>query len=158
MPAVKLLQKIWSSPTLMTWGSFATNSLSLVVVLPLILIKLNTEEIVVWYLFSTIIGLQILVDLGFDSSLVDTLLIPNAFSPEGNNPIFRISNPAIASGETTLKIYNRWGEKIWEGDALDGWDGKVNGEVVNNGHYVYHLVGLYRRKRIEKSGMILLLR
>jgi O-antigen/teichoic acid export membrane protein len=70
MPAMKLLQKIWASPTLMTWGSFATNSLSLVVVLPLILIKLNTEEIVVWYLFSTIIGLQILVDLGFSPTFL----------------------------------------------------------------------------------------
>jgi hypothetical protein len=100
----------------------------------------------------------IFVDLGFDSSLMDTLLIPNVFSPEGNNPIFRISNPAISLGESTLKIYNRWGEKIWEGDALEGWDGRVNGEVVSDGHYVYHLVGLYRRKRIEKAGMVLLLR
>lgn len=100
----------------------------------------------------------IYVDLGFDSSLKDTLLIPNVFSPEGNNPVFRISNPAISLGESTLRIFNRWGEKIWEGDALLGWDGTVNGDAVIGGHYVYQVLALYRRKRIEKAGMILLLR
>lgn len=49
----------------MTWGSFVTRSLSLIVVLPLILTRLSTEEIALWYLFSTIIGLQMLADVGF---------------------------------------------------------------------------------------------
>jgi len=58
-------ERFWNSPTLMTWGSFLTRSLSLVVVLPLILTRLTTEEIALWYLFSTLIGLQFLVDMGF---------------------------------------------------------------------------------------------
>ena len=49
----------------MTWGSFLTRSLSLVVVLPFILTRLSTEEIVLWYLFMTIISFQMLVDVGF---------------------------------------------------------------------------------------------
>ncbi len=49
----------------MTWGSFATRSLTLVVVTPLILTRLTTEEIALWYLFSTFIGLQLLADFGF---------------------------------------------------------------------------------------------
>ena len=49
----------------MTWGSFATRSLSLIVVLPLVLNRLNTPEIALWYLFSTIISLQLLADMGF---------------------------------------------------------------------------------------------
>ncbi|MEB3179505.1 MAG: hypothetical protein VKL59_10795 [Nostocaceae cyanobacterium] len=49
----------------MTWGSFLTRSLSLVIVLPLILTRLSTEEIALWYLFSTVIGLQLLADVGF---------------------------------------------------------------------------------------------
>lgn len=49
----------------MTWGSFATRSLSLIVVLPLVLNRLSTSEIALWYLFSTIIGLQVLADVGF---------------------------------------------------------------------------------------------
>jgi O-antigen/teichoic acid export membrane protein len=60
-----LFKRIWNSPTLMTWGSFATRSLSLIVVLPLILNRLSTSEIALWYLFSTIIGLQLLADVGF---------------------------------------------------------------------------------------------
>jgi hypothetical protein len=61
----KLFKQSWNSPTLMTWGSFATRSLSLIVVLPLVLNRLNTAEISLWYLFSTVIGLQLLADMGF---------------------------------------------------------------------------------------------
>lgn len=49
----------------MTGGSFLTRSLSLVLVLPLVLTRLDTADIALWYLFSTIIGLQMLVDVGF---------------------------------------------------------------------------------------------
>jgi hypothetical protein len=49
----------------MTWGSFGTRSLSLIVVLPLVLNRLSTPEIALWYLFSTVIGLQLLADVGF---------------------------------------------------------------------------------------------
>lgn len=49
----------------MTWGSFVSRSLSLVIVLPLILNRLSTEEIALWYLFSTVISLQLLADVGF---------------------------------------------------------------------------------------------
>jgi O-antigen/teichoic acid export membrane protein len=49
----------------MTWGSFFSRALSLVVVLPLILTRFSTEEIALWYLFMTIISFQSLVDIGF---------------------------------------------------------------------------------------------
>ncbi|PZV28031.1 MAG: hypothetical protein DCF12_01295 [Snowella sp.] len=49
----------------MTWGSFATRSLSLILVLPLVLNRLSTTEIALWYLFSTVISLQLLTDVGF---------------------------------------------------------------------------------------------
>lgn len=57
--------RAWNSPTLMTWGSFFSRSLSLVVVLPLLLTRLSTEEIALWYLYMTIISFQMLVDVGF---------------------------------------------------------------------------------------------
>jgi len=50
---------------MMTWGSFLTRSLSIVVVLPLILTRLSAEEVVVWYLFRSFITLQLQADLGF---------------------------------------------------------------------------------------------
>lgn len=49
----------------MTWGSFLTKSLSLVVVLPLLLTRLQPAEITLWYLFMSIIGLQSVADAGF---------------------------------------------------------------------------------------------
>lgn len=49
----------------MTWGSFLTQSLNLVLVLPLILTRLSTPEISLWFLFSTIISMQMLADIGF---------------------------------------------------------------------------------------------
>lgn len=54
-----------NSPTLMSWGSFLLRALSLFVVLPFILTRFSVAEISLWYLFSIIIGLQSLVDLGF---------------------------------------------------------------------------------------------
>ena len=49
----------------MTWGGVLSRSLSLIIVLPLVLTRLSTAEISLWYLLSTIIGLQNLVDMGF---------------------------------------------------------------------------------------------
>ena len=49
----------------MTWGSFFSRSLSLIIVLPFILTRLSTEEIALWYLYMTIISFQMLVDVGF---------------------------------------------------------------------------------------------
>ena len=56
---------LWNSPTLMTFGSFTANALKLLVVLPLILTRLDTPEISIWYLFAAIITLQNLADIGF---------------------------------------------------------------------------------------------
>lgn len=55
----------WDSPTLMTWLSYSTKALSLFGVLPLVLKKLAPEDIVLWYLYSTIIALQFIADFGF---------------------------------------------------------------------------------------------
>lgn len=57
--------RFWNSPTLMTWASLITKSVSLVIVLPLILTRLKTAEIALWYLFMSIIALQSVVDAGF---------------------------------------------------------------------------------------------
>lgn len=57
--------RAWQSPTIMTWGSFLTRSLSIFVVLPLILTRLSAEEVAVWYLFRSFITLQLQADVGF---------------------------------------------------------------------------------------------
>lgn len=66
------------------------------------------------------------------------VFIPNAFTPNGNslNELFRPEGIFIA--EYTMKIYNRWGEKVFDGNGCDyGWDGIYNGQNVPGGVYVY---------------------
>jgi hypothetical protein len=62
------LQRIWNSPTLMTWASYSTRALSLFVVLPLILKQFEVTEVALWYLFASVIALQSIGDLGFKST------------------------------------------------------------------------------------------
>jgi hypothetical protein len=70
---VKFLLRLWESPTLTTWFSIATRSLGLVVVLPLVLRRFSAPEIVLWQVFSTIIGFQLLMDVGFNSNFARLL-------------------------------------------------------------------------------------
>jgi hypothetical protein len=60
-----MIKRIWNSPTLNTWASFFGRSLGSVLVLPLVLRKFSVEDFNVWALFSTLLGLQLLVDMGF---------------------------------------------------------------------------------------------
>lgn len=62
---VYFFHRMWNSPTLMTWGSFAIKGIYLVTVLPLLLTRLSAPEISLWYFFLTVIGLQTIMDIGF---------------------------------------------------------------------------------------------
>ena len=88
----------------------------------------------------------------------DTTLVPNAFSPEGKNDVFRIINPNIERGQSVMTIYDRWGGKLWQGEALDGWNGDVVGEPVGQGFYVYKIEVHRPEKRELFQGTLMLLR
>ena len=60
-----MLKKAWNSPTIMTWMSYSTKALTLFGVLPLVLKQFSSGDVVLWYLFSTIISLQSIADFGF---------------------------------------------------------------------------------------------
>ena len=60
-----MFSRAWNSPTLTTWASFAFRSLGLALVLPLALQKLTVAEFNIWALLSMLLGLQLLVDMGF---------------------------------------------------------------------------------------------
>lgn len=88
----------------------------------------------------------------------DTTLVPNAFSPEGNNKVFRIVNPNIERGQAIMHIYDRWGGKLWQGEALDGWNGETQGRSVIQGLYVYK-IEIYRPEKRELfQGTLMLIR
>ncbi|MCO6499417.1 MAG: PKD domain-containing protein [Vicingus serpentipes] len=65
-------------------------------------------------------------------------LVPNAFSPDGtgaNNVFYVLGGPYK---ELIFKIYNNWGEVIFESrDQAHGWDGKRDGVDQPVGVYVY---------------------
>ena len=72
------------------------------------------------------------------------LNIPNSFSPSGDglNDYF-IPRQLLSAGLQTfvMKIFNRWGEIIFQTDKLDGrgWDGKYGGKDQPMGVYVYYI-------------------
>ena len=59
-----LLKSAWHSPTITTWGSYLATSLNLIIILPFLLTRFPVEEIALWFLFLSIIGLRAIADLG----------------------------------------------------------------------------------------------
>lgn len=73
--------------------------------------------------------------------------VPNGFSPnnDGRNDRFYIfSDPDGVEEIELLRIFNRWGEFVWENtnfqpnDPTEGWDGTVGGMDPNPAVYVWY--------------------
>ncbi len=88
------------------------------------------------------------------------VLVPTAFTPDGNNRN-EIFKPVVAGArEYELLIYNRWGENVFNTTNPDeGWDGSYLGKPCPNGVYLY-LISYKGRKTVTKleKGTVLLLR
>ncbi len=69
MSAGSKLMSLWASPTLMTWLNLGARVSSLLLVLPLILRQFTPGDISLYYLFSSIIGLQLMCGTGFVPTL-----------------------------------------------------------------------------------------
>lgn len=80
-------ERIWNSPTLMTWMSYSTKALALFGVLPLVLNRFSSGDIVLWYLFSTIISLQSIADFGFRQTF--SRIISYAFGGAKDIAVFK---------------------------------------------------------------------
>lgn len=65
-----MLNRLWNSPTVTTWMSFLTKSFSVTVIMPLVLNRLGTGDVNLWYLFVGVLSLQVLLDAGFGSAFV----------------------------------------------------------------------------------------
>jgi len=68
------------------------------------------------------------------------IYVPNAFTPDGNslNSEFFAVGGNIKSFK--IEIYNRWGERIYVGDALDkAWDGTYEGKKCQDGVYTWKI-------------------
>ena len=72
------------------------------------------------------------------------VFIPNTFSPNGDgmNDIFYPRGTGLFRIKT-FRVFNRWGEVVYEknafmpNDASSGWDGKHNGQKLTPDVYVY---------------------
>ena len=72
------------------------------------------------------------------------IFIPNSFTPngDGENDVFYPRGTGV-SNIKSFRIYNRWGEVIFEkqnisiNDAASAWDGSFNGVQARPGVYVY---------------------
>ena len=72
--------------------------------------------------------------------------IPNVFAPNSTfNSIFEVNTGAGVSKVNFIRIFDRWGELIFQIDeplspalgGVGGWDGRYNGQLVAMGTYVY---------------------
>ena len=88
------------------------------------------------------------------------IFIPNAFTPNGINPIFKpiISIADIENYELT--IINRWGQPVFNTKKIeDGWNGQMGNQDAPNGLYIYQIqINTGFKKEIIKRGLINLIR
>jgi gliding motility-associated-like protein len=83
-------------------------------------------------------GCQTKVDVTAVEGCEPRVFFPEAFSPIGFNPKFKVEYANIK--EPNLKIFNRWGEIVYETNDLDiTWDGTVRGKIQAPTVYPYVL-------------------
>lgn len=95
------------------------------------------------------------------------ILIPSAFTPnrDGMNDVFYILGRKRVSKINSFRIYNRWGEKVFErnnfppNDPYFGWDGMYKGKQAALAAYVYYFsVDLENGVKKEYKGTVVLIR
>ncbi len=89
------------------------------------------------------------------------LLIPNAFTPNGDNlnDRYGISGLFMVEAMDYFDIYDRWGSKIWSAASpQDTWDGLFQGKSVNPGMYLYKIKYTCSGKKYVKVGNFSVLR
>ena len=89
--------------------------------------------------------------------------VPNAFSPNGDliNDYFEIKDDQLIIKEFNLKIFNRWGQKIFQSSNLDlKWDGYFEGQLQPSSVFDYFLTVScrYGDRKFFKKGNITLIR
>ncbi len=89
--------------------------------------------------------------VGTDDILVEVdknrnVYIPNIFTPDGDgfNDIFQVYTGAGVENISFMKVFDRWGEQVYEGidilpgdNTTDGWNGFFKGKVMNPAVFVY---------------------
>ncbi|MFA5574175.1 MAG: gliding motility-associated C-terminal domain-containing protein [Brumimicrobium sp.] len=93
-------------------------------------------------------------------NLVDGVDVPDAFSPNGDGYNDRLRPLGNGIVEIDFKIYNRYGQLVYETDDIsDSWDGTYNGESLNQGVFFWTLkYKLLDESNHSKSGSVTLIK
>ncbi|MDX2245624.1 MAG: PKD domain-containing protein [Bacteroidia bacterium] len=85
---------------------------------------------------------------------------PNAFTPNADNTNDYFYLKGVYIREFHIKIYNRWGQQIFEAANIDdAWDGTFNGQAVPEGVYVFVAEATANNgRKFTKSGSVTLIR
>jgi gliding motility-associated-like protein len=91
------------------------------------------------------------------------LFAPNTFTPDGDNfnEIWRVHTVGIDEAKFNLKVFNRWGQLVWESNDISaGWDGTFGGKIVPDGAYTWIVsAGVTENdKRQAYNGFVTILR
>lgn len=106
---------------------------------------------------------------GMDCPDWTSIYIPNTFTPnnDGTNDVWQIVYNLNCWYDVEFKIFNRWGEMVFEGfgndfDSYPYWDGSYQGgnHYVSDGVYVYTLTAKREDpiELVEESGSITIFR
>lgn len=95
----------------------------------------------------------------FESICATTLIMPNVFSPnnDGINDLFEVYQlSGIESAD--IRIYNRWGERMYIGTLETPWAGNINGRLCPSGPYFYtvEFVDVYGNTSFERGSLTLI--
>jgi gliding motility-associated-like protein len=89
-----------------------------------------------------------------------TLYIPSAFTPNGDGINDKFGVKAQNITDFNLRIYNRWGELVFESDNIaDLWDGKYQGEAITSTDvfvYTVKAVGINGMPLPDENGTVTL--
>lgn len=88
--------------------------------------------------------------------------LPNSFTPDGDgiNDVFIPVQMEVKDGSYSMIIYDRWGGLVFKTQDLNvGWDGKVNGKLVEKGSmFTYYTTYKdFDDKVYEKNGTVTVL-
>lgn len=95
------------------------------------------------------------------TSPTEMIVIPNAFSPNGDglNDTFIPKIRAFSSFQ--LEVFNTWGEKLFITNSLEskGWDGTYKGQLAPAGNYLYRItLTTLDGQLVNRTGGITLIR
>ncbi len=88
------------------------------------------------------------------------IFVPNAFTPNGKNPIFKPNTTFVDPAFYKFSVFDRWGQELfYTEDPNQGWDGTFMGEELPLAVYIYYVQSqTLDGEPIEITGSITLIR